>query len=114
MVSKLIKKIWVICLWLASLALVGCFHVPDEDWLPSKNKVETWNIQENNEIDQAFDSFINDFNNISNQRDEMKNNENTPSEIDESYETEDETIDVEDKNNDANTNQEAEAPVVQE
>lgn len=112
MVSKLIKKIWIICLWFAGLALVGCFHVPDEDWLPSKNKVETWNIQENNEIDQAFDSFINDLNNISNQRDEMKNSENNPSEIDESYETEDEIIDVEDKNDD--TNQEVEAPVVQE
>ena len=112
MVSNLIKKIWVICLWFAGLALVGCFHVPDEDWLPSKNKVETWNIQENNEIDQAFDSFINDLNNISNQRDEIKNSENNPSEIDESYETEDEIIDVEDKNDD--TNQEVEAPVVQE
>lgn len=114
MVNKLIKKIWVICLWFAGLALVGCFHVPDEDWLPSKNKVETWDIQENNEMDQAFDSFINDFNNISNQRDEMKNSENKSSELDESYETEDETINEEDKNNDINTNQEAEAPVVQE
>jgi hypothetical protein len=42
----------------------------------------------------------------------MKNSENNPSEIDESYETEDEIIDVEDKNDD--TNQEVEAPVVQE
>jgi len=36
------KKIWLFCLCLASLGLVGCFHIPDEDWLPSRNKVNTW------------------------------------------------------------------------
>lgn len=76
MINKLIKKIWFICLWFASLSLVGCFHVPDEDWLPSKNKINTWNIEKENEMNQAIDSFMDWINTISSQRNEIKDNEN--------------------------------------
>ncbi len=69
------KRIWLFCLCLASLNLVGCFHIPDEDWLPSKNKVDTWNIQEDIEMQQAVDSLMEWFNIISAQRDEMKKGE---------------------------------------
>lgn len=70
------KKIWLFCLCLASLGLVGCFHVPDEDWLPSKNKIDTWNVQKDTWMQQAVDSLIEWINIISSQRDEMKNEEN--------------------------------------
>ena len=76
MVDKIIKQIWLICLWVASLSLVGCFHVPDEDWLPSKNKVSTWNIQKDEEIEQALDSFMYWINMISSEKSEIKNDEN--------------------------------------
>ena len=75
MINKLIKKIWFICLWLASLALAGCFHIPDEDWLPSRNKVKTWNIQKENEIDEAINSFMDWINMISSDWDNLKHNE---------------------------------------
>ena len=67
------KKIWLFCLCLASLSLVGCFHVPDEDWLPSKNKVETWNIQKDTEVEDAINSLTDWVNLISSQRDEKNN-----------------------------------------
>ena len=59
MMNKLIKKIWFICLWFVSLTLVGCFHVPDEDWLPSRNHVDTWDIKKDEELEQAINSFMN-------------------------------------------------------
>ena len=68
----MIKKIWVICLCLASLSLVGCFHVPDEDWLPSKNKVNTWNTQ-SEDVEKALNSFMNWIDMVSSQRNERKN-----------------------------------------
>lgn len=76
MVDKITKQIWLICLWIACLSLVGCFHVPDEGWLPSKNKVSTWNIQKDEEIEQALDSFMYWINMISSERGEVKNDEN--------------------------------------
>lgn len=75
MINKLIKKIWFICLWFASLALVGCFHVPDKDWLLNNWETEL-NTDENNDLSHAFDSFIDDFNTISNQRTEIENDKN--------------------------------------
>ncbi len=69
------KKIWLLCLCLASLALAGCFHIPDEDWLPSKNKVNTWNTQ-NEEVENALNSFMDWINVVSTQRNDMKTEEN--------------------------------------
>ena len=100
MISNLIKKIWLICLWLTSLSLVGCFHVPDEDWLPSRNKVNTWGIQKNNQVEQALKSLIDWIDMISSQRsqvrdDEAENDENEAS-IEELKEiTDEESIDWE-------------------
>lgn len=74
MVNKLIKRIWFICLWLASLALAGCFHIPDEDWLLSSNKAETWDIK-NDEMDEALDSFMEWINMISSERDKINKDE---------------------------------------
>jgi hypothetical protein len=70
------RKFWLLCLCLASLGLVGCFHIPDEDRLPSKNKVENWNIQQDGEMQQALNSFIDWINMISSDRNELKNEEN--------------------------------------
>ena len=101
MVYKSIEKIWLICLWLFSLSLVGCFHVPDEDWLPNKDKINTWNTQRNNEVEEAFNSFINWVDIISSQRSEMKNSETVEiSHDDITISTESESID------DTNLNQE--------
>ncbi len=73
--DKAIKKFWLVCLWLASLCLVGCFHVPNQDWLPNKNKIDTWNIQKDTEMQQAVDSFMEWIDIISSQRDESKKDE---------------------------------------
>ena len=89
MINKLIKKIWFICVWLASLTLVWCFHVPDEDRLLSSNKTETWNIK-NDELDEAINSLIDWVNIVSSQRNETKNNEN-----EEVYTWESEELDIE-------------------
>ena len=70
------KKIWLLCLCLASFSLVGCFHVPDEDWLPSKNNAETWNIQKDEEMEQALNSLMQWFDIISSDWNELKNEEN--------------------------------------
>ena len=68
------KKIWLFCLCLASLGLVWCFHVPDEDWLPSKNKAKTEDVKnENVEVEQAIDSLVEWFNMASTERNNMKN-----------------------------------------
>lgn len=68
------KKIWLFCLCLAVLGLVGCFHVPDEDWLPSKNKVKTEDVKnEDVEIEQAINSLVEWFNMASTERNNMKN-----------------------------------------
>ena len=75
MLNNSIKRIWLVCLCLASLNLVGCFHVPDKDWLPNKNKVETWDIWENNEMKNALNSFINGIDIVSQERNEIKNKE---------------------------------------
>ena len=72
------KKIWLLCLCLASLGLAGCFHIPDEDWLPSKNKVDTWNTQ-NEEVENALNSFMDWINVVSSQRNGMKTEENKES-----------------------------------
>ena len=91
MVDKYIKRIWFVCLCLTSLSLVGCFHVPDEDWLPSRNKVET--TQKDNQVEETLNSFIDSVDMISSQRDEMKDNEEeqiTYEELDEN------TIEIED------------------
>ncbi len=74
------KRIWLFCLCLASLSLVGCFHVPDEDWLPSKNSVDIWDIQNDDEMDQALNDIMEWINMVSSQRNDMKNEENEESE----------------------------------
>ena len=70
------KRIRLICLCLASLGLAWCFHVPDEDWLPSRNKAKTEDVK-NDEVEQAINSFIDWVNMISSEWDEMKNNGET-------------------------------------
>ena len=67
------KKIWLLCLCLASVGLVGCFHVPDEDWLPSRNKTETWSIQKDEEMEQALNSFMDWITMISSEWDKINN-----------------------------------------
>ena len=66
------KKIWLLCLCLASLSLAGCFHIPDKDWLPSKNKVNTWSTQKDNEMDQALKDIMEWINMIPSEWDERK------------------------------------------
>ena len=100
---------------MASLTLVGCFHIPDEDWLPSKNKVKTWKVVDN-EMEQAFDSLVQWFWMISSQRDELESQEiveieNSEDEIVDDGNTDDElgdwTVEVDDGNiNVENQNQE--------
>ena len=74
MVNKSIKNIWLVCLWLTCLCLAGCFHIPDEDWLPSK-----WKIQDNKDKEDELIEAVNDLiewvNIASSQRNEMKNND---------------------------------------
>ena len=69
------KKIWLMCLCLTGLSLAWCFHVPDEDRLPSRNKVKTGDINENAEIEQAIDSLMEWFDIASSQLDDMDKNE---------------------------------------
>ena len=81
MISKSIKKIWIFCLCLAGLSLAWCFHVPDEDWLLSNNEVETWNVEKVDELEQAVNSLKEWIDIISQQRNDMKNeNESTDKE----------------------------------
>lgn len=72
MLGKIIKKIWLIWIWIISLSLTGCFHVPDKDRLPSKNKVETWDVKNNDEIEKAIDSLIDWINIISSEWNDIK------------------------------------------
>ena len=67
MITKPLKKIWLICLWISSLCLVWCFHIPDEDWLPSRNKVKTENVKNDGEVEQAINSLVDWINKASNQ-----------------------------------------------
>ena len=82
------KKIWLLCLCLASLGLVGCFHIPDEDWLPSKNKINTWDTQKDDEMDQALNDIMGWINMISSDRNELKNEENNETTAEEVKNTE--------------------------
>jgi len=70
------KKIWLLCLCLASLSLVWCFHIPDEDWLPSKNKVNTWDTQKDEEMEDALNGIMDWINMISSEWNE-KNGEDS-------------------------------------
>lgn len=90
--NKLFKKIWLISLCLASLALVGCFHIPDEDWLPSRNKVDTWNIQKNDEVEQAVNSLIQWIDIVSSRNETKNSNESEANQKEEPLDLENETI----------------------
>jgi len=70
------KKIWLFCLCLASLSLAWCFHVPDEDWLPSRNKIKTENVEKDEEVEQAINSFMQWIDMISSDWNELENGEN--------------------------------------
>lgn len=70
------KKIWLFCLCLASLSLAWCFHVPDEDWLPSRNKIKTENVEKDEEVEQAINSFMQWIDMISSDWNELENREN--------------------------------------
>lgn len=74
---KIIQKIWFFSLCLSLVILTGCFHIPDEDWLPSKNKVkvETTNNEEQIFLD-SINTAKNMLNNINNSE-ETSNNEST-------------------------------------
>ena len=89
------KKIWLLCLCLASLGLAGCFHIPDEDWLPSKNKVNTWNTQ-NEEVENALNSFMDWINVVSTQRNGIKSEENEESEQIITEDSDENVIEIED------------------
>lgn len=77
MANKSIKRIWLVCLCLVSLSLTWCFHVPDEDWLPSKSKTETSKSKEDAQVEEALNSFMDWLDMVSSQRDEIKNDETT-------------------------------------
>lgn len=97
MVDKYIKRIWLTCLCLTSLSLVGCFHVPDEDWLPSRNKVET--TQKDDQIEQALNSFIEWIDIVSSRQNERKSELQNEDEINQDEaiieESKDETVEEE-------------------
>ena len=77
------KKIWLVCLCLASLSLYGCFHVPDKDWLPSRNKVKTENVEKNDDVDQAINSLVDWIDMISSEWDKMNDDVIEDGEIEE-------------------------------
>ena len=91
------KKIWLFCLCLASLSLVGCFHVPDEDWLPSKNNAKTEdlkkNVEKDEDVEHAINSLVQWIDKISSDWNEFGNEENIDI-------TEDVDVDATEKNND--------------
>lgn len=90
------RKIWLLCLCLASLSLslVGCFHVPDEDWLPSKNSINTWNIENENEMKHAMDDLLDWVNMISNEWNQLNKDDVVYEEwTSDSIETTDDTTD---------------------
>lgn len=110
------KKIWLFCLCLASLGLVGCFHIPDEDWLPSKNKVNTWDTQKDEEMEDALNGIMDWINMISSEWDEMKNEENDEitAEDEEVEEVENESINNEEIIDNEETNEEVEDEVIED
>jgi hypothetical protein len=69
------KKIWLLCLCLASLSLVGCFHVPDEDWLPSKDKTKSESIKKDEDVEQAINSIMQWIDTISSSWDQINYDE---------------------------------------
>lgn len=75
------KNFWLLCLCLASLSLVGCFHVPDEDWLPSRNNAETWNIQKDEDVEDAINSLIDWIDMLSSDWNDLKNNDKIGNDI---------------------------------
>lgn len=90
------KKIWFICLCLAGLTLAWCFHIPDEDWLPSRNaKTEDIekNVEKDEDVEQAINSLVQWIDEISTDWNELENEENIDV-------TEDVDVDVSEKNND--------------
>lgn len=89
------KKIWLLCLCLACLSLAGCFHVPDEDWLPSRNKVNSEEVEKDVEFEQAVDSFMDWIIMISSDWNEIKNDEVNNEEFEDIIKTWDENIDIE-------------------
>lgn len=96
MKENLWKKIWLFCLCLASLSLVWCFHVPDEDWLLSDGEAKTWDVQKDEELEQALDTFMDWINLISSERNGIKNDEINDWELEENLsEIENENIDNE-------------------
>lgn len=105
------KKIRLLCLCLASLSLVGCFHVPDEDWLPSKNNVNTWDTQKNEEMEQALNSFMDWINIISSEWNELKNEETTSEGV---KEVENESINEEEAIDDEIANEEDDNEIIEE
>ena len=111
MITKPLKKIWLICLWISSLCLVWCFHIPDEDWLPSRNKVKTEDVKNDGEVEQAINSLVDWIDMISSEWDEKKNNEINSGELSELKNNDEEVddIDIEDEIFDnENLNQEIE------
>jgi len=105
------KKIWLLCLCLASLGLVGCFHIPDEDWLPSKNNVNTWDTHKDDEMEQALNSFMDWINMISSGWNELKNEETTAEEVEE---VENESINEEEAIDDEIANEEDDNEIIEE
>ena len=92
------KKIWLFCLCLASLSLVWCFHVPDEDWLPSRNKINSEEVKNDKEVEDAIDSFMDWINTISSDWNDTKDdNEVNNEEAEEVIEIENENIDIEER-----------------
>ena len=116
------KKFWLLCLCLASLGLAGCFHIPDEDWLPSKNKINTWDTQKDDEMDQALNDIMEWINMFSSHRDDENNDENNDEsnganteELDENnIEVEDETISDEEISDDGIENEVVENEMIKE
>ena len=109
------KKIWLLCLCLASLGLVGCFHIPDEDWLLSCDKAETWDVK-NDEMDEALNSLMDWINMISSYWNDLKNNESDEINTDDWSENtiEEETINDEETDDTETTDNEVENEEVEE
>ena len=102
------KKIWLICLCLAGLSLAWCFHIPDEDWLPSRNNVKNEdvekNIEKDKDIEQAINSLVQWVNMISSDWNELKDEEGS----DEVTENDDVEISGKNTNNEEITDDKAE------
>lgn len=98
MITHLIRKLWFTCLCLTSLVLTGCFHVPNEDWLPSKNN----NTQNKDyETEEALNYFIEGINKISSEWNSINIDEESE-EID-TWEPNNDTLNETSENDDENT-----------